>query len=913
MAAQPGYSSVTTRVCDALAVLAATAFVVWKLHPELLVLPTITTGGDTASHYYAAWWLRHELLPQGRLSGWMPGNYAGFPLFQVYFPLPFVLMAALSLLTGLPVAFKLITAAGLIGLPLAAYLGFRSLRFAFPAPALAAVFTLPFLFHEADSMWGANVGSTLAGEFTYAFATALLLVFVGTLYRGVVSGRGWIGNALLLAAIALSHAYTVLVAAALGAYLVLFHPRGREALPYLVKVATLAFALIAFWAFPLLAYAEYTTAYSIVWPINGFSHVFPSILWPALVLLAFGATAATWGRWRRARLPGRAAGFDHRVGYLASLVAGGLFFYLVAWKLDVVDIRFLPFVQLTLSLLAALPATAILRRLTTRRRRVVPEALALAVLVLTLATLVWVHVNVGFVDDWAAWNYRGFEATPGWAAFREVNDAVRRSSADPRVAYEHSMSHDEAGSVRAFESLPFFSGASTLEGLYMQSTISSPFVFYIQSEISQIASCPLLPYHCARLDAERAAEHLRLFNVTEVISRGDRVKEELDASPAFAPVVDVPPYRVFRVAGADGAYVVPLRFEPLVIAGEHWKRDFFAWFKRPGSGEVPLVRAEPGREPPPSWERIEALPDRVPRRALPRGVEVDADVGTERIRIHTSRPGHPLLVKVSYHPRWRVDGADAVWLASPSFMLLLPTQAEVTLTYGRSAVDYWGLAVSWLAVLTVPAALVGRRLATRPGRPRRPGRRPLWSHAGESVAAKGSLSGLLDVAFRYRPLWAAVLVVALASGAIAVRLAWVDPWVPHRQGLALFHDGEYVAAEPLLLHSIETGPSSSAAYYSTYYHALCAYRTRRWEETLQRFEDFIRDYPDGELVPEADFRIAEALQGVGRIDDAAAQFLRVLDAYPTTYWAQLSAQRLATIASAAGGGRDSGATGAGDR
>lgn len=890
MAGESGHSSVTTRVCDAVVVLAATMFVAWKLHPGLLITPTTTTGGDTASHYYTAWWLRYELLPQGRISGWVPGNYAGFPLFQVYFPLPFVLMAALSLLIGLPVAFKLVTVAGLIGLPLAAYVCFRLLGFGFPAPALAALFTVPFLFHEADSMWGANVGSTLAGEFTYSFGVALLLLLAGTLYRGAGSGRGWAGNALLLAAVALSHAYTVLVAAALGLYLVLFHPRGRQALPYLAKVGALAFGLIAFWAVPLLAYAEYTTAYSIVWPIQGFAHVFPMPLWPLLGLLAGGALAAPVVRLLGTRGGAPPAAFDHRVAYLAALAAGGFFFYLVAWKLDVVDIRFLPFVQLTACLLAAVPAAAVLRRVAVRRGTTSDVAMAVGAVLLAAATLVWVDANIAFVDSWAAWNYSGFESKDAWPEYRAVNDAVARTAADPRVVYEHSMVHDEAGSVRAFESLPLFAGASTLEGLYMQSTISSPFVFYIQSEISEVASCPLLPYHCARLNAARAAEHLRLYNVSEVIARGDRVKEALRASPDFVRSAEVPPYRVYSVVGGDGAYVQPLRYEPLVFAGADWKQAFFNWFKRPASGEVPLVRAVDGADAPASWTRVDVLPDRIPRRALDSGVEIDTDVGVEEIRIRTSRPGHPLLVKVSYHPRWRVEGADMVWLASPSFMLVVPTQTDVTLSYGPSAIDRWGLGVTLLSLVLALAATVGRWVSGGHRGGARTG-----NLAAPARDAGGRISAVLDGLFRYRPLWAALLVVVLAGAAVAVRLAWTDPWVPHREGLALFHDAQYDAAEPLLLRSIEVAPTSPAAYFSAYYHALSAYRTQRWEETLLRFDDFIRDYPDGDLVSEAHYRVAESLLEMGRVDDAAARFVRLLDEHPTTVWAGLAAGQLAYI------------------
>jgi hypothetical protein len=864
------------RATDTVVVVAATTFVLWHLHPSLLVTPTITTGGDTASHYYAAWWLRHALLPVGRLSGWAPGSYAGFPLFQLYFPLPFLLMASLSLPIGLPIAFKLVTVAGLVLLPVAAYTCFRLLGLAFPAPALAAVFTVPFLFHEANSMWGANVASTLAGEFTYSFGTALLLLFAGTLYRGVAGGRGWIGNGVLLAAIGLSHAYTLLVAAAFGVYLVLIHPNGRRALPYLLKVGGLAFALLGFWLLPLLAYADYTTAYSIVWPITGFTHLFPTVLWPFLIILVAAGLTLSRRLLRRLPVDGRQAQIDHRVAYLASLVAGSLFFYAVAWRLDVVDVRFLPFAQLTIVILSAVPAAGGIRRLAGwrmwRSRRWAAASLTILLSVIALA---WAGSHIEDIDDWAAWNYAGFEATPGWSSFRAVNEAVSRTPADPRVVYEHSVAHNDAGTIRAFESLPLFSGASTLEGLYMQSSISSPFVFYIQSEISEVPSCPLLPYHCGRLDPARAAEHLRLYNVTDVIARGEVVKTALGSSPEFSRVANVPPYEVYRVEGADGAYVVPLDYEPLVLVSDDWKESFFAWFKRPGSGEVPVILADSPAAGalPETWERISLLPESIPRRPLVGSVQVTSEIRPEEIHIHTSRPGHPLLVKISYHPRWRVEGSGSVWLASPSFMLVLPATEHIRLVYETSGVDMTGRALTLLGML---AAILGA------WRGRRERHRPLGAK-------------LLDSLFAYRRIWGPGIVLGLALLAVFVRMAWTDPWDPHRRGLELFYSGQYEAAEPLFSQSKAMAPSSAAAYYSDYYLCLCAFREMNWETALARLAGFIRNYPDGELVPEANFRIAEAHQGLGQIDAAAAQFQFVIDEFSTTQWADFAAERLEDI------------------
>ena len=64
--------------------------------PELLLEKTMISGGDTASQYYPAKYLADYLLPHGKIIGWSPGWYAGIPIFQFYFPLPFILIALIA-------------------------------------------------------------------------------------------------------------------------------------------------------------------------------------------------------------------------------------------------------------------------------------------------------------------------------------------------------------------------------------------------------------------------------------------------------------------------------------------------------------------------------------------------------------------------------------------------------------------------------------------------------------------------------------------------------------------------------------------------------------------------------------------------------------------------------------------------
>ena len=256
---------------DLLTLLVVEIFIISRINPEYLLTNTITTGGDTASHYYTLQYLREVLLPAGQVSGWTPGNYAGFPILQFYFPLDFLLMTLASGITSLQVAFKLGSVAGMLFLPLCAYGMLRLMRCPFPGPGIAAVLTLPFLFNTSHSMWGGNILSSFAGEFSYSLSMALSLVLLGSLYDGVRRHRRVVRNAILVFLVGFSHGYTLLFAEAMSLYL-LTTPRGFvERLFYLGKVYSLAFCLLAFWLVPLLVF---TKVYNVLRP--GLDNKFPA-------------------------------------------------------------------------------------------------------------------------------------------------------------------------------------------------------------------------------------------------------------------------------------------------------------------------------------------------------------------------------------------------------------------------------------------------------------------------------------------------------------------------------------------------------------------------------------------------------------------------------------------------------------
>jgi hypothetical protein len=830
------------------------------------------------SHVYAARYMRDELLPHGRVSGWCPGNYLGYPMFQFYFPLPFALMSALSLVMPLNVAFKLVSQLGSFLLPLCAYFSLRLAAVPFPGPALGALSTLFFLFMEANSMWGGNIPSTLAGEFTFAIGMALTMLFVGTLRHTVATGRGRIANGLLIATIGLNHGYTLL-GAGFCSLVELVAARGWwRRLGTLVVIHGLGVLLIAFWLVPLLAYTPWTTAYSHVWFIKDWKEILPPILWPATGV-AVGTTlvvAIACGL-RRESFPRALAGY-----WWVTLI--GVLFYLAAPSFHVVDIRFLPFFQLGLCLTAAAGVGYVLGFLP------VPEVWPIAA---ALAVLPWVQGKVTFVPAWIRWNYSGFEKKGPWPTVASMMDHLRGDFRQPRVVFEHSPDHEALGTIRIFENLPLLSGRSTLEGLYMQGSPSAPFVFYTQSEISKDISCPFPDWGCARVDLDRGLEHLRMFNTSQYIVKSERVKGLAAKHPGLERQWEKGGYEVYGVRGNDPRYAIPLAVAPVLVRTSDWKVPSYRWFKTADTKTPVVVFATEvdSTETGTFAGDFAELPRDLPRRDLGPPPELREQMETDRIVIDGCRPGHPILIRVSYHPRWQARTGERVWLASPSFMLVVPRGERVELVFGGAPPVTYGHVLTWLGVSIFVLAFlpVGRRLGSRAlaiagGVPPLPAIRALGQQAAEWPARRQR----------------AVLISALAiAGAGFAIVAYVNRTTDadslYRKGQQIYDAKRYAEALPYFREARRLAPLSNTAVHSTYYESISLQNMEAWPEAEKAFQFMVDAYPEANAVAESQFHVGTCRQRQGNVQGAIEAWRETQRRFPATDWAKYAAQRLAEV------------------
>ena len=224
-------------------------FTLSHLQPDLLVANTTPAGGDMGAHVWGPAYLRDHLLPHGRLTGWTPDWYAGFPAYQFYMVVPSLMILALDLVLPYGIAFKLITVSGLLTLPVAAW-GFGRLSgLRFPGPALLAAATVPFLFDQGFTIYGGNIASTLAGEFAFSISLSFAMIYLGVVARGLETGRHRALAAVLLALCVLCHLIPAIFAVA-GTVVWLALRPGRAQLRWLATMAPVGVLLAAFWVLP---------------------------------------------------------------------------------------------------------------------------------------------------------------------------------------------------------------------------------------------------------------------------------------------------------------------------------------------------------------------------------------------------------------------------------------------------------------------------------------------------------------------------------------------------------------------------------------------------------------------------------------------------------------------------------------
>lgn len=644
---------------------------------DLVFDDTTPTGGDFGAHVWGPAYLRDNLIPSLRLNGWTMDWYAGMPAYRFYMVLPALAILAVDLVLPYGVAMKVVSVVGLVSLPACCWAFGRLANFRHPMPELFAFAGLAFALDESFSIYGGNLLSTMAGEFSFSISLSLAVLALGVFAAGLRTGRYRVWASVLIAAACVSHGIVLIfTVVALIVFAVVWIDRTR--IVYTLTVGVTSLLLIMWWTGPFLLGHEFMTdmkygARTDWWPM--FFPLTPALDFLITGLAVFGFLMAVVRR----HLNGAA------LGVIGLVLAAGV--YLAKDSLPLIGLlwnpRLLPFLYLVRYFLMMIGAvelmTLVWNAVRDRRALALPsvrEASAFAAV-----AAVAVLIVVGFMyqklpgdgqavaadgssryawgpftatatkerakgDGWSAYNFRGYEGRDQYyTEYHSVVTTMASIGQDPnlgcgRALWENSSDNGVYGTTMALMLLPFWTDGciGSMEGLFFEASGTTPYHFVATAAMSKQSSNPVRELRYVNNDAEAGVRHLQDLGVRYVMVRSAEAKAEAAERPELTLVASSTPWDIYLVSGSE--VVVPLAVQPVVVrsrlgdgAGavddrERHLETGMSWFQHPD--EWAAMPADGGPE---SWQRIDVQPD-LSRRVVegdPGGPNVDIVVPSQAI------------------------------------------------------------------------------------------------------------------------------------------------------------------------------------------------------------------------------------------------------------------------------------------
>ena len=297
------------------------------------------------------------------------------------------------------------------------------------------------------------------------------------------------------------------------------------------------------------------------------------------------------------------------------------------------------------------------------------------------------------VSGWAQWNYSGYQAKPAWPEYNDLMTTmadVGKKYGCGRAMWEYNADQNRFGTPEALMLMPYWTNncIDSMEGLYFESSATTPYHFLDQAELSVSPSNPMVGLPYGGLDVAFGVEHLQMLGVRYYVAFSRSVIAQANADPELTLIAKTrkwpsPGDQWFVYKIASSPMVQPLSTLPNIVANTTsrvgWLQANTKWWLDPKLWGT--VAATTG---PSNWPNATSVETMDTHTSLPKVTVSEVKVGLQSISFHVSRIGVPVLVKISYFPRWHATGATGPYRVSPNLMVVIPTANDVSMVYGST-------------------------------------------------------------------------------------------------------------------------------------------------------------------------------------------------------------------------------------
>ena len=693
------------------------------LRLELVFSDLLPTGGDMGAHIVPTKFFVTELFNNFKLSGWSQDWFAGYPVYYFYFPLPPIITSLLSFLFPFSISFKTMVLISQVLLVISIEMLMRknSKEFSFYGFGVG----LLYLLTESFTIFGGNLASSLAGQysFTYsiAFANFSLFYLLNSNHRYSTEIAS-----LLIGLSVLSHLIPFLIYLPIFAYYFL-----KSDAKINIKIsAFLLFLFIAMrFSISLFINLEFTTNMTYT-PYTQLSDLVKSDILP----FAIGAIIYVISSSSRNTLKS-VAGFEL---YLVT-ISIVLFFYgpeSALW-----NGRIVPFFNLGIIILFFNLLHFDIKNLTKKIQGKYPLIIFIlsinsylmylyyskwgntystttisVILIILFMFLISINSEkfliyttlvsltfgtLSYLPHWLNWNFSGYESKNNWSDITTLYEGL--DTLEPgRIMWEPNSDLNKYGTPMVLMTIPMFTDHQSVEGLYFDSSITTPFHFLTVSGLAERPSNPVGGLTYINGEFDKGFRLMEELGVDYFIAYTSSIKDKANGSENFNFLFS---NEVFNV------YSINTKKVELVEDNLHIfeSPDFYDRLKnavlREGSEQSFFESAYKSFKEELNHKIIENYDESLTVRSESNTELLisDLNIQNELITFQTNKPNQLHLIKVSYFPNWKIKNGYGPFRISPSFMAVVPKDEFVEIRFESSNVEK---ALNLLSILTLFGALL---------------------------------------------------------------------------------------------------------------------------------------------------------------------------------------------------------------
>ena len=316
-------------------------------------------------------------------------------------------------------------------------------------------------------------------------------------------------------------------------------------------------------------------------------------------------------------------------------------------------------------------------------------------LIAPVASALHLNVSGNQVGVWAQWNYSGYEAKSGWNEYQDIMTTMKSVSKQygcGNAMWEYASGQDRFGTPEALMLLPYWTNncVGSMEGLFFETSATTPYHFINQSELSAAPSNAQVGLDYGSVNVALGVQHLQMLGVKYYMAFSPNIIEQARVNPSLKLIATT---KTWPSPGAkwsiylikDSPVVQPLSTSPVVVANvagrTQWLDASQKWYNTPSMWGHLIASSGPE-----SWPHVTSmtsLPAVFHGASVTSATVIHVVQTSQSISFHVSKIGTPVLVKVSYFPRWHVNGATGPYRVSPNEMVVIPTSNDVSLVYGQ--------------------------------------------------------------------------------------------------------------------------------------------------------------------------------------------------------------------------------------